>query len=225
MSAMTQIRELGGVNNAAVPPYDRILAAILDGSMPAGSELKELAIAEWCGVSRTPVREALSRLEQDGLVARGRRGFVVRTRSFEEIEGLYAVRILLEAGAARFAAERRTTVDLHRLGYLCDQAETTVDAANPDELVASNSAFHSAVWAAAHNGPLAEELERVQLKLTRYTSTTLSSPGRWPKALGEHRAMLAAIENRDGDTAAGLAEAHFNSSRDIRLALWAELHG
>src|SRR5882757_42838 len=97
------------------PPYDRIKQAIMDGELLPSEQLVELALAEWCLVSRTPIREALTRLEQDGLVRRTDRGMTVRENSPEEILDLYDTRIVLESRAAFVAAERRTTMDLRTM--------------------------------------------------------------------------------------------------------------
>src|SRR5437016_3803193 len=86
-----------------VSPYEQLVRAITSGDLPPGSPLIEVALAERFGVSRTPVREALTRLEQDGLVARGDLGLVVREITPEEILDIYDVRIVLEGRAASTA--------------------------------------------------------------------------------------------------------------------------
>ncbi|MBO0826374.1 MAG: GntR family transcriptional regulator, partial [Streptosporangiales bacterium] len=97
--------------------------AILKGELEPGQPLVETALAAWCEVSRTPIREALTRLEQDGLVDRTDRGLVVRQRSPEEILDIYETRLALEATAGRMAAERRTAHDLRLLKRLLQRCE------------------------------------------------------------------------------------------------------
>src|SRR5690606_35558099 len=92
-------------------PYERIKEAIIAGDLAPGQPVVETALAEWCQVGRTPIREALTRLEQDGLLIRTSRGLVVRERSPDVILDIYETRILLEAAAARTAAARRTQLD------------------------------------------------------------------------------------------------------------------
>lgn len=203
------------------PPYERIRDAIIEGAFEPGEPLVELTIARWCGVSRTPVREALRRLEQDGLVRRGERGLVVRDRSPEEILDIYEARIVLEARAARTAARRRSDFDLIRLEKLlraCEQADPGDAAA----IVASNRDFHRGVWASSHNETLRDLLDRLDLHLLRYPATTLATPGRWTEARDQHAAIVASIRAQDGAAAARLAEQHFTEARDIRLAMWAD---
>jgi DNA-binding GntR family transcriptional regulator len=206
---------------ATHPPYERLRDAILDGEFGPGAPLVELPLARWLGVSRTPVREALRRLEQDGLVRRGERGMVVRERSPEEILDIYDARIVLEAAAARTAAERHTAFDrvrLERLQRACEGA----DPADPSTLVRRNREFHRGIWEASHNETLKDLLDRLNLHLLRYPATTLSRPGRWEESLVQHRELVAAIVAGEAAAAAELAAAHFTRARDIRLALWEE---
>lgn len=202
-----------------IPPYEKIRQALISGELTPGQPLVESALADWCEVSRTPVREALTRLEQDGLINRTAKGLVVRERSPEEIMDLYETRIVLEESVARVAAERRNQVDLSNLRGAVARARALV---KPDEttMVASNLEFHRAVWRASHNESLSDLLERLNLHLARYPATTLSHPGRWRQALKQHEAILAAIEARDGSTASAQAIDHFSVARDIRLKLW-----
>lgn len=205
-------------------PYEIIRDAIVEGTFPPGSQLVEVAIAELCGVSRTPAREALTRLEQDGLVERGPRGLIVRERSPEQILDIYATRLVLEATAARLAAERHTEFDKLRFEKYLDNCERA-DRSKPSELANANSIFHQSIWEASKNASLIDLLNRLRMHLARYPETTLSYPGRWEEALHEHREIIEAITKRDGDAAAEAATRHFNRAREIRLESWAtELH-
>ena len=202
-----------------VSPYILIRDAILDGTFPAGTAMVEASVAEFCGVSRTPVREAFTRLEQDGLLQRGPRGLIVRERSPEEILDLYEIRVVLESSAAKGAAERHTNFDsvaLERCLEICNQA----DPDDPTALAKANDQFHRAIWRAARNESLADLLNRLSMHLARYPKTTLAYPGRWQEALDEHDAIVKAILDRDQNTAANLARDHFQKARDIRLELW-----
>jgi DNA-binding GntR family transcriptional regulator len=178
----------------------------------------ENALAEWCQTSRTPVREALRRLEQDGLIDSSDRGLVVRKRSPEEILDIYETRTVLEAMAARVAAERRTEHDIRLMRLLWQKY---ADVSGPREMLDANHQFHRAVWKASHNESLLDLLERVDLHLARYPGTTLSAPGRWKTAQHQHEQLVDAIEKRDGDAAHRIAWTHFTDARDIRLELFA----
>lgn len=204
-----------------VPPYERLKQAIVDGELKPGDPLVETTLAAWCEVSRTPVREALRRLEQDGLVDRTDRGLVVRERSPEEILDIYVTRIALEATAAKVAADRRTEHDLrllHRLVERCAQ----LPAGETDAMVEANNQFHQAVWRASHNKSLIDLLERLGMHLARYPGTTLAAPGRWDAARRQHERIAAAIDRRDAESAYELTMEHFSEARDIRLDLFAD---
>lgn len=202
-------------------PYERIKAAILSGELPPGQPLVEATLAEWCGVSRTPVREALRRLQQDGVIDRTSRGMAVRERSPEEILDTYETRLVLEAMAGRVAADRRTDYDLRTMRLWMERADQISDD-DRDGMVEANLGFHAAVWRASHNESLIDLLERLNLHLSRYPGTTLSSPGRWHEARQEHKALVDAIEARNAERAHYIALEHFAHARDIRLRIFDE---
>lgn len=202
-----------------ITPYQRLKEAIRSGDLRPGQQLVESALAEWCEVSRTPIREALSKLQHDGLVERSERGLVVRERGPDEVLDIYETRIALEGTAARLAAERRSSHDLMLLRRSLSRLELTTDD-DVEGMVTTNRQFHNAVWRASRNISLIDLLERLDLHLTRYPATTLSSPGRWARANEQHRALVGAIEARDSDTAEKVALEHFTEARDIRLSLF-----
>lgn len=213
-------------NNSAppaerVPPYQMLKKAILSGELKPGQPLVENALAAWCQTSRTPIREALRRLDQDGLIQRSDRGLVVRKRSPEEILDIYETRIVLEATAGRVAAERRTEHDVRILRRLMERCEQ-VSESDPEAMAEANQQFHRAVWRASHNESLLDLLERLNLHLARYPGTTLAAPGRWQAALEQHGRLVDAIEERGGDRAYEIAMEHFTDARNIRLELFAD---
>jgi DNA-binding GntR family transcriptional regulator len=195
--------------------------AILTGELKPGQPLVENTLAAWCQTSRTPIREALRRLDHDGLIQRSDRGLVVRKRSPEEILDIYETRIVLEATAGRMAAERRTEHDvriMRKLMERCDQ----VSEGEPEAMADANQLFHRAVWRASHNESLLDLLERLNLHLARYPGTTLAAPGRWTAAREQHGQLVDAIEARQGDRAYDIAMEHFADARNIRLELFAD---
>ncbi|MHA6795583.1 GntR family transcriptional regulator [Pseudonocardia bannensis] len=210
-------RKSGATRKAS--PYERLKQAIMSGELPPGEPLVELALAEWCNVSRTPVREALTRLEQDGLIQRNDRGLIVRESSPEEILDIYDTRIVLESKAAAVAAERRTSIDLVAMRRAEERAHR-VDTDDPHALAERNREFHRTVWRASRNESLIDLLERLNLHLGRYPATTLAYPGRQDTSHVEHHDLVDAIEARDPETASAIATRHFTAARDIRLRLW-----
>lgn len=209
------------VSERRVSPYEKLTQAIMTGELAPGQPLIETALAEWCEVSRTPIREALTRLEQDGLVVRGERGLMVRARSPEEILDLYETRIVLEAMAARVAATRRSYLDLLTMRRIADRLES-MDTSDELAMAAGNREFHQSVWRASHNDSLSDLLQRLDMHVARYPSTTLSQPGRWAEANSEHKAIIEAIEKQDVELANDLMAQHFVKARELRLSLWAK---
>ena len=201
--------------------YPQLRSAIESGELAAGEWLVEASLAQRYGVSRTPVREALRRLEQDGLVERGERGLQVRARSPEEILEIYEVRIMLEGHAASLAAVRRSALDLARLERAAEIMEQ-LESPDPAAQAQSNLNYHQAIWRSSHNATLMDMLHRLQGHLTRYPATTLSRPGRWLVVLEDHRQLVEAIREGQAERAQQLAEAHIATARDIRLKMYGE---
>lgn len=198
--------------------YERLKQAILDNDLQPGQQLVETALAKKFAVSRTPIREALTRLEQDGLAEPRRRGLFVRERRPQEILDIYEVRCALEAKAGQFAAQRRTDFDLQVL-YQAVASAGTVDLSKDGAMMENNREFHRALWAATHNETLQDLLERLDLHLVRYPQTTLAYPGRWAEARREHAKVVEAVAARDAETAHELMAQHFQEALDIRLKL------
>ena len=200
--------------------YRRMHDDIVSGRLPSGAPLIETNLAAQYGTSRTPVREALRRLEQDGLAERVDRSLRVRAASPEEILEIYDVRITLEGLAARSAAEHGTELDLLRL-KAAQQAMREADADDARALAQTNRHFHETLWHAAHNSTLVDLLARLHAHLLRYPETTLSRPGRFAEALDEHELLLDAIGRHDGERAQRIAEDHMRTARNIRLRMYA----
>jgi DNA-binding GntR family transcriptional regulator len=196
--------------------YHQLLEEVLEGDLRPGEILVETALGKRFGVSRTPIREALRMLEQDGVLERVNRGMRVRQTSSEEVLEIYGVRAILEAAAARDAASRRTDYDLATLDRIF-QTMAEAKTATPQEMAVINRSFHRAIWQAAGNRTLADLLERLAVHLRRYPATTYLRSGRWEEALEEHRQLLEAIRDKDPDTAAEVAESHMHAARDVRI--------
>ncbi|MFI6348611.1 GntR family transcriptional regulator [Streptomyces sp. NPDC050560] len=204
--------------------YARLHEGIINGEYSAGESLVETALAAQFGISRTPVREALRRLEQDGLVERGSRGMQVSRRSPEEILEIYEVRIILETAAARSAAEKRTALDLMRLEQLHETMQS-IPPDDPDRLATTNRKFHEVIWSMSHNATLIDLLKRLHAHLIRYRKTTLTYQNRWQTVLEEHSRLIEAIKEGDSERAARIAEHHMTGARNTRLLMYADDDG
>lgn len=200
--------------------YNRMKDDILVGVLGPGTPLVETALATRYAVSRTPVREALRRLEHDGLLERGPRSLQVRQSTPQEIFDLNDVRTVLETSAARKAAERHTELDLVLLYDLLERMER--EDLDVPERVRLNRQFHASVWHAGHNSTLCQTLERLYLTEVPALHTTLASTLRWRQAVAEHRAVVDAIATGDAETAARVLEEHLRIGRDLRLSQLAQ---
>lgn len=201
--------------------YEQLHEKIVNGELGPGVRLTENDLASAFGISRTPVREALRRLEQDGLVERAARGMHVKTRSPSEILEIYEVRIVLEAAAARSAAENATELDLARLRQM-HELMTASWPGDPTLMMKGNRRFHQQVWTMSHNAALIDLLNRLNSLILRYGGTTLTHQDRWTTALAEHAEMMAAIEAGDCERAGQVAGSHMTGARNTRLKMYAE---
>ena len=203
------------VATTSQPLYERVKHDIVAGTLAPGAPLVETLLAERYAVSRTPIREALRQLERDGLVERVGRSMRVRYFTPEQIYEIYEVRGILEGAAARAAAERHTAFDADRLRDLLERLEGgELDVERRMEL---NRAFHAAIWRAGHNSILIEQIERLYVTSIGHMSTTLADESRWRDSIDEHRRLLAAIVDGDGEEAERLTLEHLRAARDIRL--------
>ncbi|HEY2637185.1 MAG TPA: GntR family transcriptional regulator [Solirubrobacteraceae bacterium] len=196
--------------------YEDVVAGVWDDTA-----LVEAGLARHYGTSRTPIREALRRLEQDGLAERRDRSLRVRARSPEEILDIYDVRIALEGLAAATAAERHGVLDLARMRRAAE-AMRALEPADSRAMAAANRRFHETLWDAAHSSTLVDVLRRLHDHLRRYPESTLRAPGRWAAALAQHDELVDHIEARDATGARARAEAHMTEARDIRLRMFSD---
>lgn len=209
-----------GKPTTASAAYDAIRDRILSGAIRPGDRLRETELAETLGLSRTPVREAIRRLEQDGLVQHvPHRGVVVRTLSNQAVTELYLVREVLEGTAARLAAQHASGAEIAALEGLLDTQPPAHEDIGAAEASRRNAVFHGAIRDAAHNRFLLSAMAGVEGSLALLGPTTLGLPGRIEAAGTEHRAILTAIAARDPDSAEAAARAHIRAAHRVRLAL------
>lgn len=197
--------------------YTRIRQSIVGGQAPPGTVLIPAALSAQYNVSRTPVREALIRLEQEGLVRQATRGYVVRARTPEEILEICEARIALESSAAQAAATRRTELDLARLVHV---HESTAASSDPGELRALNHEWHLALREAGHNATIAELMDRLDAQLKVYdadTSAATDHPDNLKLILEEHTGILDAVRRRDAEAARDRMIEHQSRTRDLRI--------
>lgn len=201
--------------------YDRIRTAILNGEYRPGDTLVETLVAKAFGVSRTPVREAFLRLEQDGLLQHNGRKLMVHEPTPQEVLEIYDCLIVLEGMAAQWASRMSTDYDRAVMRRAQGEMAELRDK-RPAEMLAVDHAFHVSIWQASHNAALCDLLERLQVHIRRYPEPGVSQPGRWDEAIQEHRSILEAIEARDESAARKAGMAHTTAARNLRLDMIAQ---
>jgi DNA-binding GntR family transcriptional regulator len=199
--------------------YEQLRQALAAEQFAPGDRISEGDLGRRYDVSRTPIREALARLEQDGLIERRGSALYVRTRTADEIIDIYRVRVYLEGAIAFDAAHRRSQTDLMRLDAAASRGAALSADEDPALLQAANTAFHRALADAGHNQTLHDLQDRLSAHVAKLPSTTLSYPGRWEASVREHGALVDAIRQQDGELARTIGSQHMNAAAEIRLSL------
>jgi DNA-binding GntR family transcriptional regulator len=200
--------------------YALVLEAIDRGEYRPGDRLVEAELADRFGVSRTPIREALQRLETQGLLARDGRSLMVASLDHDQLGELYVLRAELEGLAARLAAQHAAPEEIRVLWEMVRRDRDLVGS--PGQLARANKRFHRQIHLASHNRYLIQQLEMVHRSMVLLSTTTLAAEGRGVQALGEHEEIVRAIEARQGEAAEAAIRAHISQAFETRLMLDAE---
>jgi DNA-binding GntR family transcriptional regulator len=200
-------------------PYKQLRERITGRVYPPGALLIPATVGTDLGVSRTPVREALHRLEYEGLVVQASRGYRVRDRTPEELLEIYDARIALESAVAFAAATRRSEIDLARLSRMFDNAVATED---PDTALTLHRTWHHALREAAHNGTIGDLMDRLDAQMAPFEADQVRAPDNLDRIEHEHREILAAVLSGDAERARTAMIAHQTRTRDLRIAAMAD---
>jgi DNA-binding GntR family transcriptional regulator len=200
--------------------YGLILHAIDIGTYKPGDRLVESELAERFGVSRTPIREALQRLETQSLLSRDGRSLIVASLDHNQMAELYVVRSELEGLAARLAARHATAEEVRVLKMMVGEDQALV--ADPSALSRANRRFHRQVHLASHNRYLVQQLDLLYRSMALMATTSLAAEGRGEVALEEHQKIVDAIEIGDGDAAYDALKRHISVAFETRLLADAE---
>lgn len=200
--------------------YALILEAIDSHVYKPGDRLVESDLAERFGVSRTPIREALQRLETQSLLTRDGRSLIVASLDHTQMAELYVVRGELEGLAARLAASHATPEEVRVLRDMLEDDRKLIG--DPAALSRANKRFHKQIHLASHNRFLVRQLDLVHRSMALLATTSLAVEGRGEDALAEHEAIVTAIESKDGDAANLALRNHISKAFVTRLKLDAE---
>lgn len=198
--------------------YRQLLRSIENGTLEPGTRLREVDLAQQLDISRTPVREALRRLEAVGLVgSEPGSGLTVKRLDAQAIHELYVMREVLEGSAAALAARNASPLEIAMLRELADHGAALVG--DPARLVENNRAFHQTLYRSAHNRYLLKTLSTLHVSLVLLGRTTLGDAPRAHSALNEHQMIIGALEKRDAHAAEAVTRAHIRAAYKARRAL------
>ena len=204
-------------HNPQKDAYDLILEAIDSHIYKPGDRLVESELAERFGVSRTPVREALQRLETQSLLTRDGRSLIVASLDHTQLAELYVVRGELEGLAARLAARHATPEEVKVLRDMLSEDHALIN--DPDAMSRANRRFHKQIHLASHNRFLVRQLDLVHRSMALLATTSIMAEGRSADTLDEHGAIVSAIEAGDGDAAYTALRDHISKAYITRLKL------
>lgn len=195
--------------------YSMILEAIDMGIYKPGDRLVESDLADRFGVSRTPIREALQRLETQSLLARDGRSLIVASLDHNQMAELYVVRRELEGLAARLAARHANEEEIAVLRSMVTADDALVN--DPPALARANRRFHKQIHLASHNRYLVQQLDLVHRTMALMSTTSLAAQGRGEIAQSEHDGIVSAIEARDEAGAEKALQDHISVAFMTRL--------
>jgi DNA-binding GntR family transcriptional regulator len=192
--------------------YEEVREAIIELRLKPGEPLREATMAEQLGVSKTPVREAFARLEQEGLVeTTSFKGAVVSGYSPEDLQEIYELREMLEAAAARAAATSASDATLARLANLVAESRELRAKDDLDGLAVLLGAFDAVIYEQVANQRIRALIENLKAHLARIGRLTEEIPGRVKASVEEHAAIVDAIAARDPDEAERSMRTHIRS--------------
>lgn len=196
--------------------YLKLREAIHSGRLKPGERIMEMDVANWLQVSRTPVRDAIRRLEGEGMLAHEPRfGLVIAKLDQQAVMELYVMREVLESTAARLCARQASDMELLELGELV-KIEQQLQG-DPGALAKHNRRFHETIHRAAHNRFLLKSLHAVNDSMGLLGKSQMLLPHRAKTALAEHAEIVRAIQKRDPDAAAETARRHVRAAQRERL--------
>ncbi|NRA19657.1 MAG: GntR family transcriptional regulator [Oceanospirillaceae bacterium] len=196
--------------------YQRLLKEIREGKYHPGERIRESVVSKELDVSRTPVREAIRRLQSEGkLILEPQRGAVVAELDSQEVAELYVLRQQLEGVAARFAAQHASKSEVASMEYILEECYKAAD--DPREHNQLNWELHHAIYRAAHNRFLLKAFAAISDSMALLRGVKYIPKGRPQELYKEHKRIIEAIKQQDPDAADQAAQAHIENAFKIHL--------
>ena len=212
---MTSLTSDNSSGSLRVRVFEALEQAIINGEYKEGDTLNELRLTKELGVSRTPIREALTQLELEGLVKNiQNKGAVVVGVSQKDIDDIYAIRLRLDGFAAKLAAENITDEQLDRLEQAVELQSFYSEKADTENVRRFDSEFHNTIYEASGNRPLCSMLKSFHNQIRRARGISLGVSGRSAKSIEEHRGIMEAIKAHDPALAEELMTEHIQNAFD-----------
>ena len=197
--------------------FERLENDILGGKYAYGEVLTEARLSEELGVSRTPIREAIRRLEQENILRESGRGMVVQGITREDVADILDIRLLIEGEAARRAALCMTPEEKQALMEAVELQEFYVSRQDAEHIQAQDHRFHEGIYAGCGSITLQSVLVPLHRKAQKFRRASVEHPERAMESVKEHRNIAKAILDGDGDTAARLMTDHIRQARTSML--------
>lgn len=205
---------------------ETIREAILKGQLKPGEKVAEPELAERFGISRTPIREAFRQLESEGyLTVIPRKGAVVTSLSERAVEEFYAIKSILEGYAARMAADNLTGKDIEKLEAINERLAQLAAEGDVKTFFKVHNEFHELFIKAAENEKLQELITQMMLKFNRLRLASLSLPGRMEISVQEHKKIIEAFRNKDGEMADNLVRKTASIGGQVLIQSMAQAEG
>lgn len=195
--------------------FNTLRRAILRGELKPGERLMEIQLANKLGVSRTPIREAIRKLELEGLVLMiPRKGAEVAEITEKNLRDVLEVRCALEELAVSLACERIDQNGIRTLHVAADHFRSMLDCDDITKIAQADEAFHDVIFSATGNDRLIQLLNNLREQMYRYRIEYLKKKECYPQLLTEHNAIIHAIEEKDKDLATQITSQHINNQVD-----------
>ena len=192
---------------------------ILTGKLARGASLGEIALSERLGVSRTPVRAALKRLKEEGLIeSAANKGAVVVGITRGDLVDIYRIRMRLEGLASSIAAEKISEEGLRTLSESVELSEFYINKKDTEKLKELDSQFHETIYRETGNRLLCKTLSELHKKIKSYRKLSLTVPGRLERSVTEHREIYEAIASGNAELADRLTSLHIERALENMLA-------
>ncbi len=194
--------------------FDVLMSAIMSGQLSPGERLLEVQLAEEMGVSRTPVREAIRRLELEGFVVMlPRKGAYVAGLSIDDVENVYEIRTALETLAVKLAAQRMQDEDYRLLDALAERMQATWQEGDVEAWVKLDANFHELLYKFSRNDRLVQLMSNVMEQISRYRIISLANVEVRHNSLAEHQNVISALRRRDSEAAVEAAAQHIENTK------------